>query len=481
MQRGRVFLFAAALLVLLCAFEAHGLTLAQLRARLATDEVRGPRDAGYNDLRTGYNQRYSRLPAVIVSPRNVTGVQLAIEYARTNNLTVSVRSGAHSAELLGVLDEAVVIDFSINMKSISIDVENKIATVEPGMRWGDFYTAAVPLGLGAPGGSCPGVGVGGSSLGGGANDLATVLGYSLDNVLGFQVVLANGSVVEASDYSHPDLFWALRGAGHGGLGVVTSITLQLSPIEPTFYSAWITYAWADFEALLNQVALYSQTMPDQVNLYFTGWKSAATLNVALSCFYNGPPDVGATVCGRWANASITGVAPTSYSPTIEPYDATVRKGTDPKGRRSFTKGGLLTGLTRKAVRAIRRSLEDGPESDATTNTARLNLYWQGGKMLDRARDAVAFVHRTYPWNAVWLASYVPDAMTDEYARWITITNNRRMAPFMSGETYNNYPDLAMADWRWAYYAENYPRLRVIKAAYDPNQLFKGPQTIEPAL
>jgi FAD/FMN-containing dehydrogenase len=479
MNRGVALLTFAVVLVVVAslASDANGLTLTQLRAQLVGN-VRAARDAGYNDLRTGYNQRFSRLPAVIVSPRNVTGVQLALEYARTNNLTVTVRSGGHSSELLSVLDEAVVVDFS-NMAAISIDAENKVAVVEPGMRWGAFYAASVPLGLGAPGGSCPGVGVGGSSLGGGANDLATMLGYSLDNVLAFQVVLANGSIVEASDNSHQDLFWALRGAGHGGLGVVTAVTLRLSPIEPTFYSIYVTYAWEDFEAILNHVATYSKTMPDEVNLYFTGWKSAAKLNVALSCFYNGPPSVGATVCSRFANATVTGVTPLSSSPTTESYAATVAAGTDPKGRRSFTKGGLLKGLSRQAVRAIRRALEEGPESSATTNTARLNLYWQGGKMLDQPRTAVAFVHRTYPWNAVWLASYVPDSMTDQYERWIT-TTNRRMRSYMSGETYNNYPDLGLDNWQWAYYAENYPRLRVIKSAYDPKELFKGPQTIEPA-
>ncbi len=470
-MKTRILLVCSVIVLLLSV--AQSLTLSQLRSQMVGDVI-GPRDHGYNDLRTGYNARFSRLPVVIVSPANVSGVQLALEYARTNSLNVSIRSGAHSAALLSVLDEAVVIDFS-NMKGIVIDANGLTAVVQPGMRWGEFYAATVPLGLGAPGGNCPGVGIGGSGLGGGANELSTKLGYSLDNIISMEVVLANGSIAVASATSHPDLFWALRGAGQAGYGVVSAFQMRLSKIEPKFYSAWITYAWKDFEAILNHVAKYAKTMPDEVNLFFTGWNSRNALSVGLSCFYNGPPSIGEKVCSTFINAS--NISPTSYEPTIESFDATVKRGTDPKGRRSSTKGGFLLDLSLQAVHAMRLALEEGPQSESAYNTARLNLYWHGGKMLGRERNAVAFVHRTYPWNAVWLASYVPESMTEEYSKWIHRTEER-MSSFMSGETYNNYPDLDLKDWQKAYYAENYARLQTIKAAYDPTNLFRGPQTIE---
>ncbi|GAM17645.1 hypothetical protein SAMD00019534_008200 [Acytostelium subglobosum LB1] len=219
-------------------------------------------------------------------------------------------------------------------------------------------------------------------------------------------------------------------------------------------------------------------MPNEVNLYFTGWRSGnlSTPSVALSCFSNGAPEAGESVCGVFRN--ISGILPTSFSVSLQSFYKTVASGTDPKGRRSYTKNTFLYQLDRWTIRAIRRALERSPITDFKYNTGRLNLYWTGGAVLDQERNATAFVHRSYPWNAVWLSSWVSGDKSKAYHDWIKRTYNS-MLDYSVPEAYQNYQDDELDNWEQMYYAENYPRLREIKSLYDPTNYFSYLQSIRP--
>ncbi|KAF2071705.1 hypothetical protein CYY_006986 [Polysphondylium violaceum] len=470
------FLLIASILVA----STHALTLVQLTANYATGNGRviQQKDSEFNSARFGYNHRYNRIPTVILQPYNTAAVQLALEYAQTNNLRVSIRSGGHSASALSALDDTVNIDLQY-MKNKVFNAADMTITAQTGNKWVEMYEYTKDFGVGTPGGSCPSVGIGGLSLGGGANDLSTVFGHTVDNILELEVVLANRTVVVANAQENTDLYWALRGAGHGGFGIVTQIKYKAYNMRPTYYSNWIQYNWNDFEAVLKFVNEFSQTMPNTVNLYFTAWKSgaAATPSVALSCFSHLDPTNGAAAAQCAPFLTIPGVATPTAFPTTQSYYDTVRTGTDPKARRSFTKGSFLTEITKQTIRRIKMVMEDSPSSPYTYNTARLNLYWQGGEMLNRPRNYNAYVHRSHPWNAVWLSSYVTSTLEEEYHDWAKKAD-KKMSPYSSGEVYQNYPDDELDCWEDSYYAENYPRLRQIKTSYDPQNYFTGPQTIK---
>jgi len=470
------FLLIASILVL----STQALTLNELIANynLGNGKVIQQKDYEFNSARFGYNHRYNRIPTVIIQPFNTAAVQLAMEYAQTNNLRVSIRSGGHSAAAFFASDDTVNIDLQ-KMKNINFNSADMTITAQTGNKWVEVYNYTKTFGVGTPGGSCPSVGIGGLSLGGGANDLSTLFGHTVDNILEMEVILANRTVVIANEQSNKDLFWALRGAGHGGFGIVTQIKYKAYNLRPTYYSNWIQYNWADFEAVLKFVNEFSKTMPNTVNLYFTAWKSgsAALPSVALSCFSHLDPTNDAPAqCAPFLN--IPGVAAPTAFPTVQPYYDTVRTGTDPKARRSFTKGSFLTDLTKQAIRRIKMVMEDSPTSPFTYNTARLNLYWQGGEMINRPRNYNAYVHRSHPWNAVWLSSYVTSTLEEEYHDWAKKAD-KKMGPYSSGEVYQNYPDDELECWEDAYYAENYPRLRQIKTQYDPSNYFKSVQSISP--
>ncbi|EGG17729.1 hypothetical protein DFA_08728 [Cavenderia fasciculata] len=463
------------------------LTFVQLQQQFQGKILQQSTGSAFNDARFGYNYRYNRIPRYILQCTSTNDVLLALDFAQTGSetatvpqLQVSVRSGGHSAEMFGVLDDRIVIDVSL-MKNISVDINQMTITAQPGLKWVEFYNYTINnYQVGTPGGSCPSVGIGGLSLGGGANDLSTVYGMNLDNILELEVVLANRTVVTASYSQNPDLFWALRGAGHGGFGIVTRMTYRAHSLRPKYYSAWITYNWSDFETVLAKVSSFAESMPDIINLYFTAFVSGNKAGnqtdpiINLSCFSNGDPLDAEQYCGQFRN--FDGVTPVSFFTTTQSYYDTVRTGTDPKFRRSFTKGSFLTELSKKSIKRIKTVMESSPITTFNYNTARLNLYWQGGQMLNQERNFTAYVHRTYPWNAVWLASYVTSEMEDTYHQWINKAT-KKMEPFSSGEVYQNYPDAELENWQDAYYAENYDRLVQIKAAYDPTNYFSYPQSI----
>jgi FAD/FMN-containing dehydrogenase len=153
----------------------------------------------------------------------------AVGFGREQGLEVAVRGGGHSAAGLGVVDGGLVIDLS-PMRGVRIDPDARTAQVAGGSQLGDLDHAAHAFGLGTPSGIYSGTGVGGLTLGGGHGYLTRKYGLAIDNLLEVDMVLANGSLIRASETQNEDLFWAVRGGG-GNFGVVTNFTFRLHPLH----------------------------------------------------------------------------------------------------------------------------------------------------------------------------------------------------------------------------------------------------------
>ncbi len=208
-----------------------------LKDRISGDVIT-PGHQAYDDARTVHNGMIDRRPAAIVRCASVDDVIATVNYAREEGLDLSVRGGGHSVPGFGTNDDGVVCDLSA-MREVEVDPENRTARVQGGATWNDFDAAAHPHGLATTGGIISTTGVGGLTLGGGIGHLARGCGLSLDNLISVEVVLADGSVVTASDSENQDLFWALRG-GSGNFGVAVSLEFRLHPVSdiyggPIFY------------------------------------------------------------------------------------------------------------------------------------------------------------------------------------------------------------------------------------------------------
>lgn len=206
-----------------------------------TGSVFSPRDPEYDDARSIWNGQIDHRPAVIARCRSASDVSVALAFARAHSLEVSVRGGGHSYRGTSVCEGGVMIDLSaINV--VSVAPSAKRARVGGGATIADLDAATQEHGLAVTGGVISDTGVGGLTLGGGMGWLTRTLGLAIDNLVSAEVVLADGSIVRASENDHSDLFWALRGGG-GNFGVVTEFEYRLSEIGPEVHLGLFFWGW----------------------------------------------------------------------------------------------------------------------------------------------------------------------------------------------------------------------------------------------
>src|SRR5213594_1789379 len=191
-----------------------------------------PGDKDYDDARKVYNGMIHKKPRLIARCADVADVVCSVNFARDNNLLVSIRGGGHNAGGLGICDDGLVIDLA-PIKYTRVDPAARTVTAGGGCTWGDVDHATHVFGLATPSGIISTTGVGGLTLGGGIGHLTRRFGLTIDNLLAADMVLASGETVRASETEHADLFWAIRGGG-GNFGVVTSFLFRLHEVGTVF-------------------------------------------------------------------------------------------------------------------------------------------------------------------------------------------------------------------------------------------------------
>jgi FAD/FMN-containing dehydrogenase len=198
-----------------------------LRLRFKGDLLR-PGESGYEDARTIWNGMVARTPGLIARCADVSDVQNAVRAGSEAGILTAVRCGGHSLAGFSTCDGGMVIDLS-RMRQVAVDPEARRARFTGGCLLGSIDTATQKAGLVFPSGVVSHTGAAGLILGGGTGWLTRRFGLSCDNVEGFTLVTADGSVVRTNLKENPDLFWALRGGG-GNFGVVTEFEVKLHPL-----------------------------------------------------------------------------------------------------------------------------------------------------------------------------------------------------------------------------------------------------------
>jgi hypothetical protein len=240
--------------------------VAELRGKVM-GPVLAPDDAGYDEARRArlFNGAYAdRRPGVVVQCMGVADVQAAISFARENALPIAVRGGGHSPSGSSTTDGGVLLDMGL-MRSVHVDPKRRVAVVGPGTLLAELDRETQVHGLVAPSGVVSHTGVAGLTLGGGVGRLMRKYGLTVDNVLGFDIVTADGQWRHVDDDNHPDLFWALRGGG-GQFGIVTSFEFALHPVGPTVLGG--SFGWPLNQAKEVYARLREEiaTAPDELAL-----------------------------------------------------------------------------------------------------------------------------------------------------------------------------------------------------------------------
>jgi len=274
-------------------------------------ELIQPGDAGYDQARTVWNAMIDRKPALIVRCLGAADVISAVNFAREHKLATAVRGCGHNIAGNAVCDGGLMIDLSL-MKSVRVDPENRLASVGPGATLGDFDQETQAFGLATPVGINSTTGIGGLTLGGGFGWLSRKYGLTVDNLVGADVVTADGRLLRADKDSNPDLFWAIRGGG-GNFGVVTNFDFQLYKVGPEIFGGLVIYLLKDAASVLREYRKFAESADEDTAVYailrkapplpFVPEQYHGKEIVAFACFYGGKPENGQ----KW-NSALPGLA-----------------------------------------------------------------------------------------------------------------------------------------------------------------------------
>jgi len=222
-------------------------------------QVITPDDSQYDQVRLAWNRKVVQHPAVILLAESAQDVAAAVAFAKEQGLGVAVQATGHGS--VRPADDCLLI-LTRQMNQVTIDPLTQTAHIEAGVQWGHVLAAAQEHGLAPLLGSSPTVGAVGYTLGGGFGWLGRKYGLSADNVLGFELVTANGQLHSASAAENSDLFWGLRGGG-GSLGIVTSMTIRLFPVSHV-YAGNLYYPVHMAPEVFRQYRAWAGNAPDEL-------------------------------------------------------------------------------------------------------------------------------------------------------------------------------------------------------------------------
>ncbi|MCF6506312.1 FAD-binding oxidoreductase [Blastococcus sp. MG754426] len=451
--------------------------LDSLSARVSGPVIR-PGDEGYEEARHVYNAMIDAHPAVVVRCASTADVVATVRCAAESGSLLAVRGGGHSVPGFGTADDAVVADLS-GMQSVDVDDAMRTATAGGGTTWGRFNDVTAAHGLATTGGIVSTTGVGGLTLGGGIGYLCRGYGLSCDNVVEAEVVTADGSVVTANESEHPDLFWALRGGG-GNFGVVTRFTFRLHPVT-AIYGGPMFFELSDGPAILRHFREFIRTAPREYGgfpafqiappLPFVPENRVGEPFVAVVSCWTGPAAEGERIIDGFrevARPVAEHVGEMPYAALNSAFDGLV-----PPGLQHYWKAAFVRELTDDAIAA---HMEHGPRVPTVNST--VHLYPIDGAVHDVAADATAFGHRDASFAPVIAGMWPDPADNERNTAWVR-DYHAAIAPHSEAGGYVNFAsadDQVRAD---ANYGANHHRLREVKRRYDPDNVFRLNQNIQP--
>ena len=443
--------------------------------------LHAPGDAGYDGARAVFNAMIDRRPTVVAVCGSTADVVAAVNFARDENLPLSVYGGGHAVTGAAVCDDGVCLDLR-GMKGIEVDPVARTARAEAGLNWGEFDAATQEHGLAVTGGRVPDTGIAGLALGSGSGWLERKFGFTCDNLLAAEVVTADGQVVTASATENEDLFWGLRGGG-GNFGVVTSFLLQLHPVGPIVLGGLLVWPAPMANDVVRFWRDFMLTAPDEVGgaLAFITAPPADFVPEPV----RGHPVLGAVVCyagdpeeGARVMAPLREFGP----PPLDllgpmPYTAVQDLITEanPPGRRNYWSADFLAELPDEAVDTL---VEHA--TNPVSPFSQMLVVAGGGAIARVPEDATAFGDRTAPFNMHYLSMW-EDAADDDANIAYTRAIAAAMKPWTTGRAYLNFiGDEGLHRIEASFGAEKYARLQELKTKWDPNNLFSHNQNIKPA-
>jgi FAD/FMN-containing dehydrogenase len=448
-------------------------------ARALRGRLIRPDAADYDAARSVYNAMIDRRPVLIARCVDVADVIAAVTFAREHGLPLAVRGGGHSGPGLGVCDDGLVVDLS-PMKGVRVDPASRTVRVGGGCVWGDVDHATHAFGLATPSGFISTTGVGGLTLGGGIGYLSRHYGLTIDNLIGVDMVLADGRFVTASAGENADLFWAERGGG-GNFGVVTSFEYRLHPVDKVLAGPML---WPMERApeLLKFWRDFILDAPEDIN----GWFAFMTVPpahpfresfflqkmCAISWCYSGPLEQAER---RFAPVRAFGAPAIDFTGTVPfPVLQSLFDPFFPPGLQWYWKADFFNDLSDEAIALHVKHGAKLPTAQST-----MHLYPINGAVHRVGKNDTAFSFRDANFAEVIVGVDPDPANVQRMTAWAR-EYWQALHPYSAGGAYVNMIMDEGQDQVRAAYRDNYDRLLAIKSKYDPKNLFRVNQNIQPA-
>jgi hypothetical protein len=458
-------------------------TIDGLRSSIAGQLI-SPEDQGYEEARKVWNGMIDRHPALIVECSSTADVVAAVNFGRENGLVVSVRGGAHSTPGYSSCDGGIVIDLK-PMHAVEVDPDARTARVQGGARWAHLDATAQEHGLAVTGGRISTTGVAGLALGSGSGWLERPYGVTCESLLSADVVTAAGDVVRASEDENADLLWGLRGGG-GNFGVVTEFEFRVHPVGPIVMGGMLAFPRALARDVLRAYRDFIARAPDQVcgglalittpPEDFVPEEARGKPAVGIVYAYVGSPEDGAAALQPLRDALpppvLDMVQPMPYTAVQQMMD-----GGNPHGIREYFKIDWLQDLPDEAIDVAVEYAEAMPAPFAEVIFAPM-----GGAVGHSDPSTRALNIPDAKWAYFCLTMWM-DPADDEANTAFTRGFAEAMRPFGIGTAaYPNFitPDEGPGRLAASFGDANYRRLVELKTKWDPDNLFRLNQNIEPA-
>jgi FAD/FMN-containing dehydrogenase len=457
-------------------------TTARSDAQVLRGAIRGhvfePGQPGYAAAAKVYNLRFDDVhPSAVARPVDGTDVQNALRVMVGRGAPLRARSGGHSYAGYSTLSDGVVIDLS-GLNSIAVDHQSRTATVGAGAQLIDVCNALAKAGAMLPMGSCPSVGVSGVTLGGGFGLAGRRYGLTADNLVGVEIVTADGRMRTVNAQTDSDLLWALKGGGGGNFGIVTEFTFNVHPLPPSATYFNVTWPWSSAAEAIEAWQSWAPHTTDKITsiLHLDSINGAPTVSTVGQ--YLGSSTAVSGLVGPLLAVPGASLAGNVEMPYLQlqlllagcvgkTFAACHTVGTFPGAslpREAFNaKSDYVAKPLPSAGRSAMIAATEAPGAGALLCDS------YGGTVNQVAPTATAFAHR----EQLFCIQYYGQGST---ASWIDQAWTK-MRPYVSGQAYQNYIDPTLDSWPQAYYAENLPRLTATRQRVDPHHYFNFPQAI----
>ena len=438
-----------------------------------------PADPDYDAVRALWNASIDKSPTLVARATGVADVVAAVRFGVARNLDIAVRGGGHSFAGLGSCDGGLLIDLGL-MTGIRVDERARTVTAQGGATWGDLDHETAAFGLATTGGMVSTTGIAGLTLGGGIGWLMRKHGLACDNLIGADVVTADGAVLHASATEHPELFWALRGGG-GNFGVVTSFEYKLHPVS-TVLGGMLLYP---AEHAADVLALYEKSAasePDELTTLLE-YATAPAMDgidepyhdepiIAFALCYCGPVADGETLLAPWRDvAPVVGdfVEPMPYTTVQQLWDEDY-----PRGLYSYVKSHYVDELTDEVTAELVAADAARPAGKSW-----IDIHHMEGAAARVEPDSTAFDQRQARYTVMFGGCAESMYGMSDCRAWAR-NSWSALAAYATGHTYVNFQsDADGAAVAAAWSAEKYARLQAVKDRYDPMNCFRINHNVTP--